>query len=165
MYRLWFSRGLTTVLVVIITLALLWLYHKRELNKERLSYALKTVDLVTIGQYGIAQNGTKVLGPAITELSESENAKMLLLLRTSSRFHATPSYLPADYMFTLGSSRERGHSIIVSYFTKTGELGHDHDWCYVPEGFKTWMKTLPKPSHARYRIIRRPYYEAIQMMK
>ena len=165
MHRVWMQGALIASLVIAAAALSLALFHKQWLNNHTLKHALQSADLVTISQYGTAQDGTQITGPAIDVLTESRNTKMLLLLKTSAGFHTKPPSAVADYMFGLEGSRERSNSIIVSYVIKTGELGHDHDWCYAPIQFRAWVKTIPKPHHPKYKILRTPWYENVQEVK
>jgi hypothetical protein len=159
------KRGWMAFFIFATVAFLLWLCHKQALDKQNVRYALRNTDLVIICQYGTAQDGTQLLGSTIATLSEAENEKMLSLLKASSGFHTTAPSLPADYILSLENIKKGEHPMTVSYLIATGELGRDHDWCYVPNVFKSWMKTLPKPHHAIYRITRTPYYENVQGTK
>lgn len=130
-----------------------------------LSYMLKSADFAGISQYGLAQDGTLITGPGITVLKKSKNYDILSLLKTSSSFHSSSAAPAADYVIDLQSYKGERHLESYFYVVATGELGRDHDWCYVPNAFRLWMKTLPKPHHTMYRITRTLYYETVHRTK
>ena len=91
--------------------------------------------------------------------SYGENATVLKLLKASHHFHSQPpqSSMNGGYVFWIWVDSERStppHPYV--YVPKTGELGRDHEWCYVSVKFRDWMKSPPIWKQ-NYTITKTPY--------
>ena len=117
-----------------------------------LPHVLKTMDGVGIRMpipAIIDGHAGKMSGSTIAVLDALHNPEMFNVLRHCSGFHASPQ--TADYDFTLSIRGFEGKQWTdypgpyYYYCSKTGELGRDHEWCYVPPIFKIWMEKI-KPT-------------------
>ena len=118
--------------------------------KLSLRQFLLQADIIDIGQYGTDQKGVRILGPGVAMLHRSENAPMFLAIKASNRFHSNPPHKPADYVISV-SVQNYKYEADYDYYANTGELGRDHDWCYVPAAFKDWMNKIAKPVHTKFK--------------
>ena len=162
------SRNKSVFLIVLICVfvatasALVWKTHLFRSKQYSLKYMLRAADFVAITQYGKSQDGTLVSDCGLAVLIKSKNPEIYSLLKGSSGFHSVSPSGSADYVVYLQSYKDSRHDESYWYFGNTGELGHKHEWCYVPKALQIWMKTLPKPHHGKYRITRAPYYDIVQ---
>ena len=118
--------------------------------KLSLRQFLKQADVINIEQYGADQKGARMLGPGVATLHRSENAPVFLAIKASSRFHSNPPHKAADYVITV-SVQNYKYEAECDYYASTGELGRDHDWCYVPAAFKDWINKTAKPVHTKFK--------------
>lgn len=66
---------------------------------------------------------------------------MLGLLRNSGRFHSSAPHDEADFFVGVEeyNTKVQNPPITYYYVSRTGELGKDKEWCYVPAEFKKSM--------------------------
>lgn len=76
--------------------------------------------------------------------------RMILLLKTSKRFHSDPPTVKPNYAIDIFSDDPAIRLQQFEYVSATGELGRDHDWCYVPDEFRDWIKSLPVGRHHHF---------------
>jgi hypothetical protein len=147
-----FYRGISMLLLVIANLALS--SCQRQIQPRQIStplslrQLLQQTDVVTIDQYGQDQNRERFLGPGVSILDKSENAAMFFLLKTSNKFQSAPPNKPASFVFTMSMNNYQSEQQ-YDYIADTGELGHGKEWCFVPDKFRKWVKTLAKPIHSK----------------
>ena len=69
--------------------------------------------------------------------------QMLRLLRHSSGFHSAPISAAHDYLIMVALNMDVPEHI-YKYDVVSGELGSDHDWCFPPKEFQTWMRSIDR---------------------
>lgn len=125
-----------------------WVYltllPKPPLPHWTLYHETKTADEVQIER--IDGNGV----PPLPRLDHEHDPAMLKLLHNSHQFHSSPPHAKPELILDIEKSdgkyneSETGPTPfpMYQYVIETGELGQDHEWCYVPQEFREWMKTV-----------------------
>ena len=169
------GRSVVIALAVIIFCYWAWPVTIPLLNRFRdysLPHVLKTMDGMGICNHVPAMIDGQpggISGSTIAVLDPQHNPEMFDVLRQSSGFHSIAQHPDWDFTFYVrdfeGKHWTDYPGPFYYYCSQTGELGRDKEWCYVPAAFRAWMKTLPKPHHDHYQIIRTPYYDNVQEVK
>ena len=147
------TKGTVVLAAILLGLVAASISHQkphRDPAPTSLHQFLQQADVINIGQYGTDQTGARILGAGVAMLHKSENAPMFLAIKASNRFHPKPPNKPADYVISV-SVQNYKYEAEYDYYASTGELGHGHDWCYVPTAFKDWVNKIAKPVHPKYK--------------
>jgi hypothetical protein len=69
------------------------------------------------------------------------NSKLLLLFKGAIRFHSQREGIKPNITFMVWC-RLDSPPRLYGYSSRTGEMGSDHEWCYMPDDFKNKMQLL-----------------------
>ena len=131
----------------------LLIYHTKTQRRAVASPPTLQQIIQTVDGVEISPNMNGVSLPEIivgqTRPGRRGNQAMISILRTSGHFHASPDALnapaKADFIFyVMAYNGVMYNPKPYDYISKTGELGSDNQWCYVPDKFKVWMQSVKK---------------------